>query len=221
MAKILIVDDEADLRSSVRDWLAMDGHRIEEATDGSEALELMQASEFDVVVLDLMLPKINGFEVCRTYRRAGGSARILMLTAKDSISDKQDGFECGADDYLVKPINLQELSIRVRALMRRSIVVAGAQLVVGDLVLDTATHRLFKGGEEVKLVAQELALLEFFMREPNRVFSAETLIRQVWRGQSSPSTVRTHIKTLRQKIERDGTSPQIETIQKLGYCLRV
>ncbi len=144
-----------------------------------------------------------------------------MLSAKDADIDKEEGFDAGADDYVTKPCNLKEVAARIRALMRRSLTVAGAHLVAGDLILEPANHKVTRSGVEIRLLPQEFALLEFLMREPNKVFSAEVLSKRVWRGHSSLDTVRTHIKTLRKKIERKDSLPRIETLHGLGYSLRV
>ena len=222
MARVLVVDDERRLVASICDWLLMDGHQVESVFDGNLAWEKLQSITYDIVVLDIMLPGIDGIELCRKYRQSGGSARILMLTAKDSSEEMEDGLDAGADDYITKPFSLKELSARVRALMRRSVSFSSAKLVVGILTLDQNQHKVERNGDEVKLLPQEFALLEFLMKEPNRIFSAETLCKRVWRGQSSVDTVRTHIKTLRKKIENgDARPPRIETIHGVGYCLRI
>lgn len=223
MARILIVEDEQRLSTSICNWLQLDGHQVDAAYDGNVAWEKLTAITFDVVVLDIMLPGMNGLDICLNYRRIGGSARILILTARDNGEEIEDGLDAGADDYITKPFNLKELSARVRALMRRSVTFSGCKLVVGSLSLDPLAHLVHREGEEIKLLPQEFALLEFLMREPNRIFSAESLCKRVWRGQSSLDTVRTHIKTLRRKIEdkeKNGNGPRIETIHGVGYCLR-
>jgi len=220
MARILIVDDEVNLASSIKDWLSIDGHSVDAAHDGTSALEILSKVSYDVLVLDLMLPDIGGIELCRRYRKSGGLARVLILTARDLDIDKEEGFDSGADDYVTKPFNLKEVSARIRALMRRSINIANDHITVGDLVVDRRTHQVSKAGEEIRLLPQEFALLEFLMFEPNKVFSADVLSKRVWRGQSSLETVRTHIKTLRKKIERKNSPPKIETLHGLGYCLR-
>lgn len=219
MAKILVVEDEKDLAHSVRDWLLLEGHKVDAVLDGQQALEWLQFNEYDVVVLDIFLPGLDGFEVCRRYRRSGGLARVLMLTAKSAVSDKESGLDAGADDYITKPFDLKEVSARIRALMRRSISVIGAQLVAADLTVDLTAHRVMRGQQEIKLLPQEFALLEFMIRQPNRIFSADTLIKRVWNGNSSVDTVRTHIKTLRKKVDLPGCEPLIRTVHGVGYSL--
>jgi DNA-binding response OmpR family regulator len=219
MAKILVVEDEADLADSLRDWLILEGHRVEVSNDGKQALEMLSQSEYDVIVLDLMLPGIDGLQVCRQYRTSGGGSRILMLTAKTTVNDKEEGLDCGADDYIGKPYDLKEVSARVRALMRRSISVVGTSLSLGDLVLDPTLHTASRASIPLQLLPQEFALLEFLMRNPNRIFNAESLIRRVWHGNSSVDTVRTHIKTLRKKVDTPDLPPVIKTIHGVGYSL--
>jgi DNA-binding response OmpR family regulator len=221
MAKILIVEDEKDLAHSVRDWLLLEGHRVDAVQDGNQALEWLRSNEYDVIVLDVLLPGLDGFEVCRRYRRSGGLGRVLMLTAKSGINDKESGLDAGADDYITKPFDLKEVSARVRALMRRSISVVGAQLIAADLIVDLTVRKVSRGDNEIKLLPQEFALLEFMIRQPNRIFSADTLIKRVWNGNSSVDTVRTHIKTLRKKVDLPGLQPLIKTVHGVGYSLGV
>jgi DNA-binding response OmpR family regulator len=219
MVKILVVEDEVDLAASLHDWLVLEGHRVEVANDGQQAIDVLAVNDFDVIILDLMLPKVDGIELCKSYRTKGGGARILMLTAKSSVAEKELGLDNGADDYLSKPYDLKEVSARIRALMRRSLSVVGSAIVVADLQLDPHAHTVSRGNVELNLLPQEFALLEFFMRNPNRIFSAETLIKRVWHGNSSVDTVRTHIKTLRKKVDLPNLPQTIRTIHGVGYSL--
>lgn len=219
MPKILVVEDELELATSIRDWLLLEKHRVDVCNSGLEASLVLKENVYDIVILDVMLPGMNGFEVCRSYRRNGGAARILMVTAKNAISDKENGLDSGADDYITKPFDLKEISARVRALMRRSLDVHSTNISLSDLVIEVDLHRVTRGGEEIKLLPQEFNLLEFLMRNQNRIFSAEALIQRVWHGNSSVNTVRTHIKTLRKKVDGKNSVQLIRTIHGVGYSI--
>jgi DNA-binding response OmpR family regulator len=219
MARILVVDDEKDLCDSVREWLKPEGHFIEVAYGGDSALTMLSENTYDLVILDVMLPDLDGISVCKRYREGSGCARVLLLTAKNDVADREAGLDAGADDFLGKPFDMRELSARLRALMRRSIDIVGAVLQVGALKLNSADFMVSRDAEPISLLPQEFTLLEFFMKHPNVIFSSETLIKRVWHGNASVDTVRTHIKTLRKKIERTAGSPQIKTIHGVGYCL--
>src|SRR5262249_466480 len=161
--------------------------------------------KYDMVVLDVNLPKLSGLDVCKQFRESGGSTPILMLTGKDAIDDKERGLDAGADDYLTKPFHLKELSASVRALLRRPNTFTGDVLRSGDLILETSTFRVSRDGEDIQLSQQEFALLEFLMRNANQVFSPEALLDRVWKSSSdvSPAAIRTHIKMLRKKLDKD------------------
>ena len=218
-AKVLIVEDEVQLAFSVKEWLSGEGHSVTMVHDGKEALDWLGTHDCDVIVLDLMLPQVNGIEICRQYRKNGGTARILILTARAHIDDMENLLDSGADDYVTKPFDLKEVSARIRALLRRSTSVQGFQLVADDVVLDPMTHKVQRAGREIDLLPQEFALLEFFMRQPERIFSNELLIKTLWRGNASVDTVRTHIKTLRRKLNKPGLKPFIKTVHGVGYSL--
>jgi DNA-binding response OmpR family regulator len=219
MARILVVDDEMDLCDSICKWLGPEGHHVETSYDGSAALSKLCGSTYDLVILDVMLPELDGVSVCKQYRESGGCARILLLTAKNDVVDREAGLDAGADDFLGKPFDMRELSARLRALMRRSLDISGAVLQVGSLKLHTGDFLVTRDEQRIILLPQEFALLEFLMKHVNVIFSTETLIKRVWHGSASVETVRTHIKTLRKKIEKPGGSPQIKTIHGVGYCL--
>lgn len=219
MSRILVVEDEKALAESIRDWLLLERHRVDVAYDGAEAQVLLQTEEYDIVLLDVMLPTLDGFELCHHYRRLGGNARILMVTAKIDVTAKEHGLNCGADDYITKPVDLHELSARVRALMRRSLVVDQPDLIFEDLRVDLNRHKVTRRGEEIKLSPQEFALLVFLLRQPHRIFSADTLVERVWKGDSSANSVRTHIKTLRKKIDSQRQESLIRTVHGVGYSL--
>ncbi len=223
MAKILLVEDDRNLAITVKDWLEFEHHLVEAVEVGTEALELAQSYQYDLIILDIELPKMNGLEVCKNYRQGGGQAPILMLTGRGSIPDKESGLDAGADDYLTKPFHLKELSARVRALLRRPGQVAGNTLRAGNLVLDTTSYKVLKDGQEIHLPRMEFALLEFLMRHQGQVFSTEALLDRVWTSDSekSPETIRTSVKKLRSKIDTDGQPSIIRNVHGVGYKLEV
>ncbi|MBC7999888.1 MAG: response regulator transcription factor [Leptolyngbya sp.] len=221
MARILVVEDEKDLSKLIADWLRRDHHLIEQAYDGASALAQMKSTSFDVVVLDLMLPELSGIEVCKRYRQAGGNAAVIMLTARHSLEDKAAGFESGADDYLTKPFQLKELAMRVKALLRRSSVEHHTTLSIRDIELDIENHRVLKGGKEVHLLPKEFRLLEFLLRHPQRVFSADEILDSVWEMDTGAhhDTVRGHVTRLRKKLDGEGEQSVIVTVHGVGYKL--
>lgn len=224
MAKVLLVDDDKDLLRTSRDFLKFEQHIVDTAGCAEEAYGLLAAAEYDLIVLDWELPDGTGIEILQRLRGKGYSGPVLMLTGRTAVEDRTTGLDSGADDYLVKPFNYKELAARVRALLRRS----GARMQVstevrlGDLALDSKTMNVVKGAQEVKLARAEFALLEFLMRHPNEVYSAEALISRVWPTDTAVSSesVRTCVKRLRQKIgEYDDGKPIIETLHGIGYRL--
>ena len=192
MAKILLVEDETDFSVLISSLLSSEHHTVETVGRGEEAVELLRSSQFDCLILDWNLPGISGLEVCKTFRQGGGKTPILMLTARSHVDEKSAGLDAGADDYLTKPFELKELSARVRALLRRPTDFSGTNLKVGGLIMDLPNYRVNRGGQVIKLLPKEFALLEFFMRHPNQVFSPETLIDRVWLAgeEASPETIR-------------------------------
>lgn len=222
MAKILIVEDEPDLAEPVRAYLTHEHHLVEVVADGNEALERLRFYKYDLIVMDWMLPGMHGVEVCKHFRASGGTTPILMLTSRKQVNDKITGLDSGADDYLTKPFDVQEIAARVRALLRRPQAVSSNVLTARNLVLESSTFRVTRNGEDVSLLPKEFALLEFFMRHPNQVFSAEALLDRVWSSESeaSPETIRTYIKRLRQKIDIKGEKNSIiSTVHGVGYKL--
>jgi DNA-binding response OmpR family regulator len=219
MAKILIVEDDKALCNTVQKWLVHEHHLVEVAETGEQALENLKFYKYDLVVLDINLPKISGLDVCRQFRDKGGTTAILMLTGRDSVDDKEKGLDSGADDYLTKPFHLKELSARVRALLRRPSAIAGDVLKSGTLSLETSTFKVLRDGLEIQVSQQEFALLEFLMRNANQVFSPEALLDRVWKSSSdvSPAAIRTHVKMLRKKIDKDGEPSFIKNIHGVGY----
>ena len=226
MAKILVVDDEAVLVKGIRFNLQQEGYQVETGSDGEQAVELAREGSFDLVILDLMMPKIDGLQACMRIREFS-DVPIIMLTAKGEDSDKLMGFACGADDYVTKPFNILELKARVRALLRRTAAAAVKQqetgeLTVGHIHLDPAERSAWKDGAPVELTAKEFDLMELLMRNPGRVYSRETLLNVVWGYDyvGDYRTVDVHIRRLREKLELDPANPEyIRTKWGVGYYL--
>lgn len=221
MAKILIAEDDTQLSTLVEDWLKAELHTVELVENGNDAIDLLKLSKYDLLILDWNIPGKSGVEVCVWHRKQGGSTPVLILTGKDKIEEKEEGFDSGADDYLTKPFHLRELSARVRALLRRPADVAKTVLNAGRLVLDVNACRVIKDGKQIDLFPKEFALLEFFMRHPNQVFSIEALQERIWASdsESSPEAVRVHIARLRSKIQDEGEPPLLKTVHRQGYML--
>ena len=225
--KVLVVDDEKLIVKGIRFSLEQDGMEVECAYDGEEALRLATENAYDMILLDLMLPKMDGFEVCQRIREFS-NVPIVMLTAKGDDMDKILGLEYGADDYITKPFNILEVKARIKAIMRRTGVKETApakEQVIdsGDLTLDLDSRRLFILGREVNLTAREFELLELFVTNPNKVFSREKLLQLVW-GADYPGDVRTvdvHVRRLREKIEANPSEPKyVHTKWGVGYYYR-
>jgi DNA-binding response OmpR family regulator len=220
MAKILLVEDDEAFAAIVTDWLGRENHTVDVCHDGDSGLEITKSFRFDLIVLDWQLPGLSGVEVCQSYRKNGGVSPVIMLTGLGSIDNKTSGFDSGADDYLTKPCDLRELSARIRALLRRPAQIEEEVLKVAHLSLNTKSLVAEVAGKKVELLPKELALLEFFMRHPDRVFSQDAILAHVWKSDSEagPETVRTWIKRLRKKIDVDDKSA-IQTIYGVGYKL--
>lgn len=221
MARILIVEDEPDLRGLISQWLVKDNHLVESTEDGLDALIRMENTNFDVVILDLMLPSLDGLEICKRYRKNGGQAGIIMLTAKGHVDDKETGLDAGADDYMTKPFQLKELAARVRAILRRNHEQTGAIVKFRDLEIDFKEFKVLKGGADIHLLPKEFRLFEFFLRHPHQVFSAEELLASVWEQETEAllDTVRGHITRLRKKLDSPERASIIATIHGVGYRL--
>lgn len=225
MAKILVVDDERILVKGIKFNLENEGYQVQVGYDGEEAVELARHGSFDLIILDLMMPKIDGLQVCVRIREFS-NVPVIMLTARSEDADKIMGFECGADDYITKPFNILELKARVRALLRRSgsAVQQGAsnRLEVGHIQLSVGERAARKGEKPVELTAKEFDLMELLMRNPGRVYSRENLLNVVW-GYEYIGDIRTvdvHIRRLREKLEMDPANPEyIRTKWGVGYYL--
>ncbi|GAA0600666.1 response regulator transcription factor [Craurococcus roseus] len=222
MAKILMVEDDPRIASFVKRGLEAEGHTVDLATDGETALEMARGLSYPLVVLDRMLPGMDGLEVCRTLRLERRDCCVLMLTAKDGVRDKIDGLKDGADDYLTKPFAFDELVARIDALLRRASKPA-AELVlrVADLVLDPGVKQVRRGSREIALTAREFTLLAYLMAHAGTVVSRARLLSNVWEISFDPGTkvVDVYIRYLRQKIDADGETPLIKTVRGFGYMI--
>ena len=220
--RVLVVEDEKRLGELLVRGLREEGSAADLAERGEEALWMTNAVEYDVIVLDVMLPGLDGFEVCRRLRAGSVWTPVLMLTARDAVDDRVMGLDAGADDYLVKPFSFEELLARLRALTRRVPVERPAVLTVGDLRLDPAAHRAWRGDAEVVLSAKEFSLLELFMRRPGIVLSRTQLLDGAWdfAFESRSNVVDVYVRYLREKIDRPFGRDSIETVRGVGYRLR-
>ena len=220
---ILVVEDERRLANLVRRALEEESHVVDVSHDGAEGLEMAQATDYDMLILDLMLPHMDGIEVCKRLRAAGKDVRILMLTARDAVDDRVLGLESGADDYLVKPFSFSELLARVKALGRRQVQAQVEQeLTVGDLVLDLARHEARRGDKTIELTAKEFQLLEFLMRNAGHVLTRTQILDHVWgyNFDSFSNVVDIYVHYLRNKVDRGFTEPLIRTVRGVGYSLK-
>ena len=222
MAKILLVEDDAAVARSVCQWLEAERHTIELAVDGKQADELLSAFSYDLVILDWGLPGMDGVDILSRLRSRGGSVPVIMMTGKSQTESKLAALDGGADDYITKPVDVRELSARIRALLRRPAALAPSVFTVADLMLDPAAFSVTKKGKPIQLTNREYALLEFLARHAGQYFTTETLLERVWSSDvdASPLTVRVHVKRLRDKIDSADEESLIENNKGLGYRLR-
>jgi two-component system, OmpR family, response regulator len=220
--RVLIVEDEVRLAAVVRKGLKEEGLLADVAINGEDALWMSEANQYEVIVLDINLPGIDGFETCHRMRASGVRTPIMMLTARDAVDDRIKGLDCGADDYVVKPFDIGELLARIRALSRRGPVRQGMTLEVGDLTLDTSTHRVRRGDVDIPLSVKELQLLEVFMRRPGQVLSRYDLLEGAWDMdyENRSNVVDVYVRYLREKIDRPFGVETIETVRGAGYRMR-
>ncbi|MFP5022512.1 response regulator transcription factor [Pseudonocardia phyllosphaerae] len=227
--RILVVDDDKAVRDSLRRSLAFNGYQVDLAEDGQAALDAMLTDRPDALVLDVMMPRLDGLEVCRRLRSAGDDLPILVLTARDAVSDRVAGLDAGADDYLPKPFALEELLARLRALLRRRTVepeerdaIGSAALTFADLSLDPDTREVARGGRPISLTRTEFSLLELLLAHPRRVLTRGQILEQVW-GYDFPTSgnaLEVYVGYLRRKTEADGEPRLIHTVRGVGYVLR-
>ena len=217
--RVLLVEDERRIADFIRKGLSEYGYAVDVAHDGEEALDWVDVAEFDIVVLDVMLPVRDGIEVCRELRGRGVQTPVLMLTARDAIEDRVRGLDSGADDYLVKPFAFAELLARLRALARRERSASGPRLQVGELVLDTTTREVFRQDRAIGLTSKEYALLEYLMRHPNQVLTRTMIAEHVWNYDFDNATnvIDVHIRNLRRKMDDSFPDKLIHTVRGAGY----
>jgi heavy metal response regulator len=219
--RILIVEDEQPIAAFMRQGLTEAGYAVDMAADGAEALHWVEIAEYDVIILDLMLPEVDGLSVCSTLRRRGVRTPVLMVTARDAVDDRVAGLDSGADDYLVKPFAFAELLARIRALLRREPVFKGTVLQVADLMLDTVSHSVRRGDRSIALTSKEYSLLEFLMRHPNQTLSRAVIAEHVWNYDFDNVTnlIDVYIFALRRKIDEAHQTKLLHTVRGVGYRL--
>lgn len=220
--RILIVEDEAVIASAIKRALAADGHAVDIVSDGRQALDWADTYPFDLVLLDVVLPGMDGFAVCSALRDTGVSASIMMLTALDDVQDRIAGLDRGADDYLAKPFSMDELRARIRALGRRRLEDRKPRIRIDDLELDPATHDVRRGDRAIHLTAREFALLELMARHPDHVFTRDSLIDTLWDANfaAESNVVEVYIRSLRRKVDDGRRNGLIETVRGTGYRIR-
>jgi heavy metal response regulator len=220
--KILVVEDEKKVSSFIKRGLEEEKYEVDTAADGEEALKCLAGSNYDLVILDVMLPKKDGLSVAKEMRGSRVATPILMLTAKDTVEDIVAGLESGSDDYLTKPFAFTELLARVRALLRRSEMDRGAEIHFSDLRIDPVTHKVWRGTKEIDLTAKEYGLLEYFMRNPNQVLTRTMIAEHVWdyTFDSFTNIIDVYVNYLRKKVDRDADKKLIHTVRGVGYILK-
>lgn len=220
MAKILVVEDDADLREILTLRLVDSGHTVHPVKSGKEAIPALRVNKYDLIILDWMMPDVNGLDVLKEFRQQGGQTPVLMLTAKSWVDDKEKALDSGADDYVTKPFDYKELLARIRALLRRPSGAVANVLQASGIELDPVSCRVSKNSVEVHLRPKVYAILEFLMRHPNQLFTAEALLARVWLDDSlaTPDTIRTHMKLLRRSLNLK-PDELIRTVRHKGYML--
>jgi DNA-binding response OmpR family regulator len=217
--RVLVVEDEKRLAGIIKRGFLEEGYAVDNAYDGEEAQFMAENTPYDIIILDIMLPKSSGIVVCQELRRKKINIPILMLTAKDSIEDKVSGLDSGADDYLVKPFAFEELLARVRALLRRDTTSKTAELVIGNLKLDTRTREVWRGNRKIELTAKEYSMLEFFMRHPRQVITRTMLEENIWDYEFDgiSNIIDVYMRRLRSKIDENGENSLFQTLRGVGY----
>jgi heavy metal response regulator len=219
---ILVVEDEVKITRFIKKGLEMEHYTVEVAYDGETALELAEINNYDLVILDIMLPKMDGVEVCKKLREKKIETPIIMLTARNTVEDRIRGLDAGADDYLVKPFAFGELVARIRALLRREKTVSATKLQVGDLMLDPATHEVFRGTKEIQLSGKEYRLLDYMMRRPGHVCTRTMIGEHIWgyNFTDDSNVIDVYISYLRRKIDSGFPSKLIHTVRDVGYKIQ-
>lgn len=217
--RILIIEDDVKISHSITRGLQSEAFAVDIAEDGNQGIFLAQTNDYDTIILDILLPKKNGWEICKELRGSGNLTPILMLTALDSIEDKLQGFHSGVDDYLVKPFHLAELIARVRSLIRRKTEVRSSSIELFGVTLDTNLHKVTRNGQAFPLTSREFAILEFFMMNPQRILSRQEISEHIWdmNFERNSNIIESYIRLLRQKIDKGFDKPLIHTIRGGGY----
>lgn len=220
--RILIAEDQKDLNKILFKKLSAEGYSVDTCFDGKEAIDFLLSAEYDGAVLDVMMPKADGFEVLKEIRAAGNNTPVLFLTARDSVNDKVTGLDLGANDYLVKPFSFEELMARIRALTRKSASANTPVYRMSDLTLDTISHQVKRGDDIIKLSAKEFALLEYMMRNAGKVLSRDNIENNLWNFdyEGGTNAVDVYIRYLRKKIDENYSPKLIHTVRGVGYVLR-
>ncbi|PLX75379.1 MAG: DNA-binding response regulator [Desulfuromonas sp.] len=220
--RILVVEDEKKVASFIQRGLEGEGFSVDLAYDGEEGVELGAANTYDVILMDVMLPKMDGLEAIKALRSKGVSAPVLCLTAKDTVEDIVAGLDSGSDDYLTKPFAFAELLARVRSLVRRGTQERGAEITYADLRLDPVAHKVWRSNSEIELTAKEYALLEYFMRNPEQTLTRTMIAEQVWdyTFDSFTNIIDVYVNYLRKKVDRDYSKKLIHTVRGVGYVLK-
>lgn len=220
--KILLAEDEVDLNNVVTRYLKKNGYSVDSVLDGEEALDYLEYSEYDLVILDIMMPKVDGFEVIKKLRDKGNHTSVLMLTARDSADDKVKGLDLGADDYIVKPFDFNELMARIRAVVRRKYGHSSNKLVIGDLILDTSEKSVTRAGKQIELTGKEYEVLEYLMQSKNRILSRDQIKEHVWDFdyEGDSNIIDVLIKNIRKKIDIEAGKQIIYTKRGLGYVIK-
>jgi DNA-binding response OmpR family regulator len=222
MAKILYVEDDRDLAERIHAWLTeVEKHLVEHVDNAREALERLESFKYELIILDVGLPDMSGIDVLKEFRRKGGVTPVLILTGQDKIEQKIQGLDAGADDYLTKPFHVQELTARLRTLLRRPREYTGDTFTVGDVEIDTGSRSVKVSGKDVVLKPREFLLLEFLMRHQNKVISPDDILQSVWSSESDATseTIYTHVKNLRKKLASVGAEAFIRTVHGAGYIV--
>ena len=220
--KILLAEDEIDLNNVITRYLKKNGYSVDSVLDGEEALDYLEYGEYDLVILDIMMPKVNGFEVIKKLRDKGNHTSVLMLTARDSADDKVKGLDLGADDYIVKPFDFNELMARIRAVVRRKYGNSSNKLVIGDLILDTSEKSVTRAGKQIELTGKEYEVLEYLMQSENRILSRDQIKEHVWDFdyEGDSNIIDVLIKNIRKKIDIEDGKQIIYTKRGLGYVIK-
>lgn len=220
--RILLAEDERDLNKIITKKLEREGYSVDSCHDGAEAIDYLMAADYDGAILDIMMPKADGFQVLETLRKSGKATPVLFLTARDSVVDRVKGLDSGANDYLVKPFAFEELMARIRAMTRKAFGQATNLLKAGDLTMDLAAHRVTRAGEDITLSAREYALLEYMMHNKGVVLSRETIEDHIWNFdyEGGTNVVDVYIRYLRKKIDDGHEKKLIHTVRGSGYVLR-